>query len=326
MAAESTSSRNVNFIGGTINSSISKKFKTSNQADIYKQHLTNFMKAEYADTFVYVFVAGGAVEANRMFFDMITRKFACVANRYPHVIVGDSQGMQEHGNYCCDLDACKMTHVMPHKKTRQYSIKSQLRQNTCLVSVAITCEKTGEIRDMLDIADKCKRGEAIFHVDISDAIGYTSFHPKKMGINAFTMDFSKLGGPIGMAVLAMDRELVGGYGLKPVDGNISGGIMSACFYAFRAATEGRKTFISAVETLKTHAKERFSSRFGDNIEFLECATVISNVLAVQFPNEMELPDNIFISEFDDNIFKLEMNPNNTLAEIDFLVESFMEVE
>ena len=326
MAAESISLRNINFIGGTINSNILKKLKTSNQAETYKPHVTNLMKTEYADNFVYVFVAGSAVEANCMFFDMITRKFASVANRYPHVVIGDSQGMQAYGEYCCELDACKMTYVKPHKKTRQYSIKSQLRQNTCLVSVAITCEQTGEIRDMLDIADKCKRGEAIFHVDISDAIGYTSFRPKKMGINAFTMDFSKLGGPIGMSILAMDRELVGGYRLKPMDGNINGGVMSACFYALRAAIEDRKTFILVVERLKAHAKEQFSARFGDGVEFLECETVIPNILAVQFPNEMEVPENIFISEFDDNIFKLELNPNNTTAEIDFLVSSFTEVE
>ena len=320
--AAATDEKFINLAGGTIDERIIKKLKKIIPASVYISHLSKLMEGEYADDFEYVVIAGGAAEANRAFFDMITRSFAFASSKYPQVAIGDSYGMREHATYMQNLKTCQVSVLEPDVRTRQFTqLSGNIRKTTCLVSVANSCTITGEIRDLTELSDMCREKSIIFHVDITDSAGFLDINPRKIGINAFTIDFSRLGGSIGATILAIDKAVIEGYEITPILGNVAGGTLATCYHSLNFAIQNRDINIKNAMALKTYLVEELKKKFPD-VKLISFVNCLPNVATVQFCVPMYIPDNIIIANKnkDSDVFKIMLSPSNSNKDVDAFVQ------
>lgn len=137
-----------------------------------------------------------------------------------------------------------------------------LQTPTGLVSVMLANNETGALQPVAELAALARRHGAYIHTDAVQAFGKVTVHMPSLGVHAMTLSSHKLGGPVGVGALIVDKRLDiapllhgGGQerGLRSGTENVAGivGFGHACSMAM-ASLERRQTQMKTLREQLTH--------------------------------------------------------------------------
>lgn len=78
--------------------------------------------------------------------------------------------------------------------------------NTCLVSIMHANNETGGINNISAIGAICKAAKVPFHSDVVQSFGKTPVNMKIWNVDAISMSFHKMNGPMGLGCLVLDKS------------------------------------------------------------------------------------------------------------------------
>lgn len=94
------------------------------------------------------------------------------------------------------------------------AVSQAIRPNTCLISVMYANNETGAINDIREIGKLAHKHKIPFHTDAVQAFGKYTLRPIEDNIDAATVSFHKMHGPVGIGMLIIKEQFLRGYGLK----------------------------------------------------------------------------------------------------------------
>lgn len=165
----------------------------------------------------------------------------------------------------------------------------KLSARTGLVSVMLANNETGVIQPVAELAILAKAHGALLHTDAVQALGKIAVDFNALGVQAMTLSSHKIGGPVGVGALILDKRLDiapllhgGGQerGLRSGTENVAGivGFATACLLA----TESLKTR-SATQSILRDQLETGLRVLGAQL-FGQQATRLPNTCFFAMPN------------------------------------------
>jgi len=219
----------------------------------------------------------GIAAANCAVITGTVRRYTVVTKRMPHVITtaGDPPSVLA----CCralhNERACELT-ILPIRRNgmglgslEPSYLKSALRSNTCLVTIAAVSADTGTINNLRKLAAATSKAHVPFHSDVTQLIGRSAFRPAALGIDSWTASFEHIRGAPMFGVLAVRRSFAHGYSLASYIGgaqNASGELRATGLGdpdaliqlepALAATTSAWRTSIELSKTAQTRMGEQ----------------------------------------------------------------------
>lgn len=159
--------------------------------------------------------------------------------------------------------------------------EEKLNTRTGLVSVMLANNETGAIQPIAELAALTRSKGALLHTDAVQAFGKLAVNFETLGVHAMTISSHKIGGPVGVGALILDKRvdigplLHGGgqeRGLRSGTENVAGivGFAEACKLA--------------TETLKTRSLAQTKLRNGLEVGLQGLDAVIFGQQAERLPN------------------------------------------
>lgn len=87
------------------------------------------------------------------------------------------------------------------------ALDKQLETETGLVSVMLANNETGVIQPIAEVAKLTKKNGAYLHTDAVQALGKINIDFHSLGVNAMTISSHKIGGPVGVGALILDKRV-----------------------------------------------------------------------------------------------------------------------
>ena len=216
-----------------------------------------------------IIFTSGASESNVFMATSLVRGYISKTKKLPHVIISSA----EHKsliNCCTKLrndKLCTLTVIRADEKTGIISEDSlNIRPNTCLVSVMSTTMYVGIINDIKTLASRTHsyyNGRIPFHTDASQSLGKISINVNHINVDAVSLSMHKIGGPTGIGLLIIKRNLINGYGLCDVysqDSIMNVMSIGASYTAFTSIMKKRKEKNNFITSLKKSIKTAISKK------------------------------------------------------------------
>ena len=128
-------------------------------------------------------------------------------------------------------------------------IESKIKNNTALISIMHANNELGTINDVKRIGQIAHSRNIPFHTDAVQTFGKYKPNMKKNNIDALSMSFHKLYGPMGVGMIIINNEFIQGYGLCSI---ISGSQQ----YSLRGGTENVPGIAGSLAALIDNFKNR----------------------------------------------------------------------
>jgi len=122
-------------------------------------------------------------------------------------------------------------------------IKRAITPNTALITIMAANNELGCINDIKKIGDVARSFKIPFHTDAVQIFGKYKINMAKSKIDAMSMSFHKLYGPMGLGMLVISNDLINGYGIKS---QISGTQQNE----LRGGTENVPAIAAAIASVK----------------------------------------------------------------------------
>ena len=228
-----------------------------------------------------IFTSGGT-EANNMVFSSLlsfleqSEKTHVITTSSDHVSVLDSAR-----NLCIkrgfDLTELQVNH---HGCVELGSLKSELRENTGLVSIMYMNNETGSENPVEEIGAMCRERGILFHSDCVQAAGCCKLDVEKMNCDFLSLSSHKIHGPKGVGALYVRNMLLitpmirGGsaqeFGMRGGTENVAG------IVGFGAACELMNEKLHEIDVHNSMLKQIFYNVLEENLK----AQGLQNVLHV----------------------------------------------
>ncbi|MBF0435185.1 MAG: cysteine desulfurase [Magnetococcales bacterium] len=148
----------------------------------------------------------GATEANNLAIlgvgGMQKQPGHAITSRTEHPSVLEAFGvLQQQGHRVTYLDCDSEGRIAPE------SLQSHVTPDTFLVSIMHANNETGVIQPIAALADMCRKQGVLFHTDVVQSIARLPWDKEAMAADLITLSSHKLGGPMGVGALIMDRTL-----------------------------------------------------------------------------------------------------------------------
>lgn len=228
-----------------------------------------------------IFTSGGT-EANNMVFSSLlsfleqSEKTHVITTSSDHVSVLDSAR-----NLCIkrgfDLTELQVNH---HGCVELGNLKSELRENTGLVSIMYMNNETGSENPVEEIGAMCRKRGILFHSDCVQAAGCCKLDVEKMNCDFLSLSSHKIHGPKGVGALYVrDMSLItpmirGGsaqeFGMRGGTENVAG------IVGFGAACELMNERLHEIDVHNSMLKQIFYNVLDENLK----AQGLQNVLHV----------------------------------------------
>lgn len=152
--------------------------------------------------------------------------------------------------------------------------EQKLSTRTGLVSAMLANNETGAIQPIAALAGLAKAHGALIHTDAVQAFGKVPVDFNALGVNAMTISSHKIGGPVGVGALILDKRvdiaplLHGGgqeRGLRSGTENVAGivGFATACKLAVATLKTRHQTQTKLRDQLETGLRNLNATLFGD---------------------------------------------------------------
>lgn len=170
-----------------------------------------------------VIFTSGASESNCFILRSVVEAYKYHTGKKPHIITSST----EHKSIikCCkelsDNKYADITYIEPNAYGCINSdlVKRAITKDTALISIMMANNEIGCINNVKKIGEIAHEKKIPFHTDAVQIFGKYKIHLESSNIDAISMSFHKLYGPMGIGLLILNNDLVTGYGLK---GQISG--------------------------------------------------------------------------------------------------------
>jgi cysteine desulfurase len=168
-------------------------------------------------------------------------------NKKPHIITSAT----EHKSIiqCCNnlknSGMADITYIEPNAYgcISPDIIKQAIVPTTALITIMAANNEIGCINDIKKIGDVAHSHKIPFHTDAVQLFGKYKINLPKANVDALSMSFHKLYGPMGLGMLIISNDLIEGYDLK---GQISGTQQNE----LRGGTENVPAIASAIASMK----------------------------------------------------------------------------
>lgn len=223
-----------------------------------------------------ILFTSGASESNCSFIKSITDSWLkAFPNQIPHIISSsiEHKSIIECLNQLVSLKRAEVTFVDPNKYgiIDPQSIEAELKPNTALVTVIYANNETGSLNPVSKIAQITHAKNIPFHTDAVQIFGKIPLQIKKLGIDALSMSFHKLYGPMGLGLLIIKDDLIKGYKLESqICGSQQNGL--------RGGTEPVPLIAGAAAALV----DNFKDRKAKNLKVLKLRELLISLLKKDF--------------------------------------------
>ena len=183
-------------------------------------------------------------------------------------------------------------------------LKTNLTENTSLVSIMFGNNEVGTIEPIFDLAKICREKNIIFHTDAVQAVGKISINVKELGIDMLSISSHKIYGPKGIGALYIRK----GVSIDPMilGGGQENGLRSGTENVANIVGFGKACELSRINLLSDSAKMK------------ELANILSSKILREIPEvtlnghpEFRLPNNIHLTFLgvngEDLLIKLDEN-------------------
>lgn len=194
-----------------------------------------------------VIFTSGASESNCFILRAVVDSYKQHTGKKPHIITSAT----EHKSIiqCCnslrDSGYASITYIEPNAYgcISPDLVKKAITPQTALISVMAANNEIGCINDIKAIGEVAHNNKIPFHTDAVQLFSKYKIPLVKNNVDALSMSFHKLYGPMGLGMLIISNELINGYGLK---GQISGTQQKK----LRGGTENVPAIAGAVAAIK----------------------------------------------------------------------------
>ena len=194
-----------------------------------------------------VVFTSGASESNCFILRSVVESYKKHTDKKPHIITSAT----EHKSIiqCCNNlknnGKASITYIEPNAYgcISPELVKKAITSSTALISIMAANNELGCINDIKKIGEIASSHKIPFHTDAVQLFGKYKIPMAKNNIDALSMSFHKLYGPMGLGMLIISNYLIDGYGLK---GQISGTQQKE----LRGGTENVPAVAAAIASVK----------------------------------------------------------------------------
>jgi len=237
-----------------------------------KQYILKHCKAP---NYTVIFTSG-ASESNCLIIRSIVD-----TKKNPHIITSTV----EHKSIldCCaslvDSGKATVTYIQPTPQgiILPEMIKKAITKSTVLISIMAANNEIGCINDIKTIGQLARKYKIPFHTDAVQLFGKTKMILPDLNVDALSMSFHKLHGPMGLGMLIIKNALISEYKLK---GQISGTQQ----LQMRGGTENVPAIAGVIPCMEHVFKHRVSK----NKKLMAQKHLIVSALRKEWPSDKEL--------------------------------------
>lgn len=195
-----------------------------------------------------IIFTSGASESNCFILRSVVDSYKQHTGKKPHIITSATE--HESIIQCCnslrDSGRANITYIEPNAYgcISPALVKKAITSQTALISVMAANNELGCINDIRAIGEIAHDKKIPFHTDAVQLFGKYKIPLIKNRVDALSMSFHKLYGPMGLGMLIISNALIDGYNLK---GQISGTQQNK----LRGGTENVPAVAGAVAAIKS---------------------------------------------------------------------------
>nr|MBL8456342.1 cysteine desulfurase [Zoogloeaceae bacterium] len=225
-----------------------------------------------------VFTSGGSEANNLMIkgFAALTRPGRVAVSAIEHPCVREPAKQLRRQGWVMDEIAVDMA-----GRVDEQAWLVALAGRPALVSVMLANNETGVVQDVRRLATEARAAGAVFHTDAAQALGKLPLDFRALGVDAMTVSAHKLGGPIGVGALLLNKRVE----LAPL---IAGGGQE---HGLRSGTENVAAIVGFGSACERLVAERESTalrlqRLRDMLEMrlIEMGATLFSAAAPRLPN------------------------------------------
>lgn len=205
------------------------------------------------DAFSVIFTSG-ASESNSTIILSVAMAYKKKTGEIPHIITSAT----EHSSIlmCCEnakaSKIIELTILNPDVNwlITPESLQKAIKPNTALVTIMTVNNETGIINDIAALGAVCHKHNIPFHTDAVQLFPKYPIIPGKL-IDAFSVSFHKLHGPIGCGILVIRDDLITNYELTSI-------ISGTQNYKLRGGTENAPAILASFAATRINYQKRDS--------------------------------------------------------------------
>jgi cysteine desulfurase len=214
-----------------VKNKVLKAFDYGNASSHYSHKAKNII-TQFEDTlykhldlprkdYTLVFTSG-ASESNATIITTCALSFKERTGITPHIITSNAehksilktcQNLVRNG-----IIECSLITINAYGYVNPEDLNKLIKDNTCLVTIMTANNEIGSINNIEELASICHKRKVPFHTDAVQAWGKIKFKPSKQNIDAFSLSFHKVYGPIGIGLLGIRNIFIEGYQLSGLIG------------------------------------------------------------------------------------------------------------
>lgn len=164
-----------------------------------------------------IFFTSGELESNNIILCCAVHAYQKIRQIKPHVVISSAEhdSIITYAQSLLDSNQIELTIV----KTNSYgcvlsdSIISAVRPNTCLVSVTYINHELGSVNNISTISEALHAKKIPLHSNCTYLFGKHVLDLDKTHMDASTISFDKINGPIGVGALIINKDFSNGYKL-----------------------------------------------------------------------------------------------------------------
>jgi cysteine sulfinate desulfinase/cysteine desulfurase-like protein len=217
---------NLDNVNSSVVCNTSEKMYKKYLGYLIKSHEANKILTESKDYLLKVcngnglyslFFTSGALESNILFLYSTVNAYKKLRKITPHVVMSsvENESIIKYANSLKDSGQIDLTFIRPNIYGCILSdhITQALKPNTCCVLITYINQELGSVNNIQKISSILHEKRVPLHSDCSNLFGKHKLDLLKTNMDAATISFNKINGPIGIGAIIIKNSLIDGYKL-----------------------------------------------------------------------------------------------------------------
>lgn len=247
-----------------------KSIKPSEKDKIVKEAKEYLLKICNSESHYSLFFTSGETESNTIFLCSTVNAYKKIRQIKPHIVISavENQSIIKYANSLKDSGQIDLTYIRPNIYGCILSehIISSIKPNTCCVLITYINQELGSVNNIEKISKLLHEKKIPLHSDCTYLFGKHKLDLKRTNIDAVTIAFDKISGPVGLGAIIIKNDLLEGYRLHEHSSTLE-----------NKRSENIPAIASAIESVKYS----MSNRQIKNAKLLKFRTEIITKLSIK---------------------------------------------